>query len=374
MKEKLRKRNHKGFRNTLTKYSEKNLTIYHNDCTKLMVSSNYFSPKSIDAIITDPPYGIRFQNKKWDYDLPSTKTFKQMFKLLKPGGTILCFASPSTQHRMAVNIEDAGFEIRDCLLWLYGGGFPKSQELKELIKKNYKNSDMPKDELDKIVNMFDGWRTHALKPAYEPIIMAMKPLDGNYAENAVKYSLSGLNIEPCRLEDKGKKWEKPRGGMWKTDKAAKSILVDNTVGRFPSNILYEENDDVINALIKSIDPELKQINKELITRIFYCAKVKGQNKKDNTHPTIKPVSLMQYLCRLVKSPSPDCTILDPFMGSGSTGIACIAENIKFIGIEKEKEYFEIAKNRLINPPLPKIKKTRKPKIELKLKGSFLDNE
>jgi DNA modification methylase len=145
------------------------------------------------------------------------------------------------------------------------------------------------------------------------------------------------------------RWEKPRGGIWKTDKNAKAKLVENTVGRFPSNIIYEDNENVKKALMQSIDKLMNIKDKEYITRIFYCAKVKGKNKDDdqNIHPTIKPISLMRYLCKLVKSPL-NCTILDPFMGSGSTGIACILENIKFIGIEKESTYFEIAKKRLTN--------------------------
>ncbi|MFW5803741.1 MAG: DNA-methyltransferase [bacterium] len=342
---------HKGFRNTNKKfhfaYSDIKFTIYQNDLSKILSIPHGFKPNTIDAVVTDPPYGISFQNKKWDYKLPSISQFKKLYQVLKPGGSLLCFSSPKNQHRMATNIEKAGFEIRDCIMWLYGSGFPKSQELKNLLIKHAKKNKIPKTEINKTIELFEGWRSHALKPAYEPIIFAMKPLEGNYAENAIKHHISGLNIENCRLEFKGKKWEKPRGGIWKTNKNAKAVLVDNTVGRFPTNIIYEYNEDVIHALIKSIDNSMKIVNKEkYITRIFYCAKVKGQNKNKNTHPTIKPVSLMRYLCRLVKSPDENCTILDPFMGSGTTGVACINENINFIGIEKEKEYFQIAKNRL----------------------------
>ena len=333
-----KKRCSKGYNNTENKFKDPQIEIYFNDCSKILST---FKSNSIGAIVTDPPYGIRIMNNRWDYDIPTTKIFKKMLSVLKPGGTLLCFASPRTQHRMASNIEDAGFELRDCLMWLFGGGFPKTQKINDLIKKN---NTLNPEELDKFITMFEGYGTNSLKPAYEPIIMAMKPLDGNYAENAIKYGLSGLNIDECRLEDKGKKWEKPRGGIWKTDKEAKAILVDNTVGRFPANIIYEDSDDVRETLSQSIDPSMN-LDKDFLTKIFYCAKVKGMKKDQNTHPTIKPLPLMQYLCRLVKSPS-DCVILDPFMGSGTTGVACIKENIKFIGIEKEKEYFDIAKTRL----------------------------
>ncbi len=338
-------------KSTKRKFQNSKIAIYKNDCTLILPNTKIIPRNSIDAVVTDPPYGIKFFNKKWDYNIPSVKTFKKILKVLKPGGTLVCFASPRTQHRMAINIEDAGFELRDCLMWLFGSGFPKSQEINSLIKKQFKKNektDSYVQELNQLTKTFEGYRTHALKPAYEPIIIAMKPLEGNYAENAIKYQISGLNIDECRLEDKGKKWEKPRGGIWKTDKEAKSILVDNTLGRFPSNIIYEDNDEVRNALIQSIDDSMniKDKNKDFITRIFYCAKVKGKSKEENSHPTIKPVSLMRYICKLVKSPS-QCTILDPFMGSGTTGLACLQENIKFIGIEKEQEYYDIAKKRII---------------------------
>ena len=324
------------------------IAICNEDCYNIMGNPKYIKPNSIDSIVTDPPYGINFMNNKWDYDIPKVKIFKRMFKLLKPGGTLLCFASPRTQHRMAINIEDAGFELRDCLMWLCGSGFPKSQNISDLIEKNIKkDKNLSPEQFKQLIERFKGYATHALKPAYEPIIMAMKPLDGNYAENAIKYNISGLNIDECRLEEKGKKWEKPRGGIWKTDTEAKAILVDNTVGRFPANVLYEDSDDIRNELKKCVDTEMTLQDKDLLSRIFYCAKVKGQDKDkyNNDHPTIKPISLMKYLCKLVKSPN-DCTILDPFMGSGSTGIACLKENIKFIGIEKDERYFKIAYNRL----------------------------
>jgi DNA modification methylase len=318
-------------------------TCYNNDCREVLKS---FNNNSIHSIVTDPPYGISFMNHKWDYEIPPVKIFKEMLRTLVPGGVLLCFSSPRTYHRMAVNVEDAGFEIKDCLMWLYGGGFPKSQSIKDLLVKYFKNTKIDNDEFNNILNVFEKYRTCALKPAYEPVIMAMKPLDDNYANNAVKYLCSGLNIEECRLEHKGKKWEQPRGGIWKTDKDAKAILVDNDVGRFPANIIYEESDEVVEALIKSIDKSMNLKDKEFITRIFYCAKVKGSSKEGNDHPTIKPLSLMEYLCRLVKPPVPEGIILDPYMGSGTTGVACINEGIKFIGVEKEQGYFETSCKRM----------------------------
>ena len=323
--------------------TNKKYTAYNDDCNETF---KLFEQNSIHSIVTDPPYGINFMNHKWDYEIPSIETFRKMLNVLKPGGILLCFSSPRTYHRMAVNIEDAGFEIRDCLMWLYGGGFPKSQSIKDLLVKYFKKNEI-KDggEFDNIIEIFKKYRTCALKPAYEPIIMAMKPLEDNYANNAVKHICAGLNIEECRLEHKGKKWEKPRGGIWKTEKESKAILVDNDVGRFPSNLIYEESEKVIESLINSIDEAMNIKEKDFITRIFYCAKVKGEIKEGNNHPTIKPTSLMQYLCRLVKPPVSDGVILDPYMGSGSTGVACINEGIKFIGIEKEKEYFNVSCDR-----------------------------
>ena len=287
----------------------------------------------VDSIVTDPPYHLQsivdrfgkegsapaqygtdgafaraskgFMGKEWDGgDIAFRKeTWELALKLLKPGGHLLAFSASRNYHRMAVAIEDACFEIRDQIMWLYGSGFPKSH------------------------NLGDGWGT-ALKPAHEPIVMARKFIEGTNKNNREKYGTGGINIDGCRVKGKDNpvKWTKPRGGIWKTDSNAKAELVENEKGRFPANVMHD-----------GLEEEW--------ARYFYSPKTNNSEKGEgNTHPTVKPQELMKYLCRLVTPKGG--TVLDPFMGSGSTGMAAKDEGFKFIGIEKEKEYFEIAEKRI----------------------------
>jgi len=257
----------------------------------------------VDSVVTDPPYHLTsiterfgkegsapaqygtdgafaraskgFMGKEWDGgDIAFRKeTWELALKLLKPGGHLLAFSGSRTYHRMAVAIEDAGFEIRDQIMWLYGSGFPKSH------------------------NLGDGWGT-ALKPAHEPIVMARKSIEGTNKNNREKYETGGINIDDCRCKD----------------------------NRYPANVMHDGL-------------------QEDWARYFYCPKTsKAERGELNTHPTVKPKKLMQYLCRLVTPKNG--TVLDLFMGSGSTGIAAKDEGFDFIGIEKDKEYFEIAGARI----------------------------
>ena len=240
--------------------------IRNGSCLEILSSypDNYFT-----SVITDPPYGLSFMGKKWDYDVPFVDTWKEILRVLKPGGTMLCFAGSRTQHRMAVNIEDAGFTIKDCLMWLYGSGFPKATNIsKQLDKmagvehpKNFpisSNGSMTganytRDKMDVQSNQakqWNGYKSHGLKPAYEPIIMAMKPNDGSYAENALKHGVSGINIDAGRIEYTGKTDNRTFNGSWKTDKCAKDVYnggyegTNQTVslkGRFPANIILDEH-------------------------------------------------------------------------------------------------------------------------------------
>ena len=366
----------------------------------------------VDSVVTDPPYHLTsitqrygkegsasctdkdglytrvntgFMGKKWDGgDIAFRKeTWELCFKLLKPGGHLLAFSGSRTYHRMAVAVEDAGFEIRDQIMWIYGSGFPKS------------------------MNIGKGWGT-SLKPAHEPIVMARKPLsEKSVVNNVLKHGTGGINIDDCRTEnsdakypdtnpdfrDQGKQSKentgidklsfgqtqnvkrkkvvrKSRGedGVWTNEnsgmKAEGSEFADaDPRGRFPANVIHDGLE-------------------ESWARYFYCAKTsksernqgldnfdtkrvgmsngaqskgdgydKGQGiglnrviERKNTHPTVKPLKLMKYLCRLV-TPK-DGTVLDPFMGSGSTGMAAKDESFDFIGIEKEKEYYDIANSRI----------------------------
>ena len=298
----------------------------------------------VDSIVTDPPYHLQsivdrygkegsapakdrdglyqrqargFMGKEWDGgDIAFRKeTWELALKLLKPGGHLLAFSASRNYHRMAVAIEDAGFEIRDQLMWIYGSGFPKSH------------------------NLGDGWGT-ALKPAHEPIVMARKFIEGTNKNNREKYGTGGLNIDGCRIEG----------------------------GRFPANVMHDGSEEVLSGFpnakgaVSNGDASVGETSEGVIkplrrgkltsyaddgsaARFFYCPKVsKSERGEDNTHPTVKPQELMKYLCRLVTPKGG--TVLDPFMGSGSTGMAAKDEEFEFIGIEKEKEYFEIAESRI----------------------------
>jgi site-specific DNA-methyltransferase (adenine-specific) len=278
---------------------------------------------SVDAIVTDPPYGLSFMGKKWDYDVPSEELWRQCFRVLKAGGHLLCFAGTRTQHRMAVRIEDAGFEIRDMIAWVYGSGFPKSLDVSKAIDKaaghwrgkagevvsdngamsggNYERT--PKgDPITAAAVAWQGWGT-ALKPALEPITVARKPLIGTVAENALQHGTGAINVDGCRV---GERW--------------------------PANFIHDGSEQVTDLLGSA-------------ARFFYCAKASKRDRDEgNHHPTVKPTDLMRYLCRLVTPP--DGIVLDPFMGSGSTGKAAALEGFSFIGIEREAEYVAIAQARI----------------------------
>lgn len=506
---------------------------------------------SVDSIVTDPPYGISFMGKKWDYDVPSVDVWRECLRVLKPGGHLLSFAGTRTQHRMAVNIEDAGFEIRDMIFWTYASGFPKSLNIfKQLIKRctcgnmeayeketiqsksntEYNLRLMPKADLQKEISdrqtewevlqselseqslspeglqfsgeirerqsCMEGWDNvetnsrelsrddlcemsegiltdgkerrlcnaapvsdgstpekdfnkngsstpprpqsekqsdrepcsfckqygtqvmgafgfgSALKPACEPITVARKPIsEKNLADNYLKWGVGGINIDGCRVgytDDKDKKEgqsarksltkgndytvHKSMSGMDRSERS-------NITGRFPANLIHDGSDEVVGLFpqtksgsgikkkatgtangifnINKIDGEYLNGDSGSASRFFYCAKASKQDrdegcgelplsdcgmmeddnypiktgsgnlretKRRNNHPTVKPTSLMRYLCKLVTPPGG--IILDPFMGSGSTGKAATLEGFQFIGIEIESDYTEIAGRRI----------------------------
>jgi len=341
---------------------------------------NYF-----DSVVTDPPYGLAFMGKKWDYDVPQVELWKEVYRVLKPGGHILSFAGSRTYHRMAVNIEDAGFEIRDMLGWLYGSGFPKShnigkaidklqgnerETLTEIQKENlfekekeiisekktkdfshHKGSMMSKETTDKFDtktknitktkgnSQWEGWGT-ALKPAHEPIVMARKPFNTSVAENVLTHGTGGINIDECRVGGKE--------------------------GRFPANIMHDGSEEVLEIFPETKSGKMEQHIKggkynvygkmyprDVVTigdkgsaaRFFYCAKAsKSERGNKNNHPTVKPIKLMEYLVRLV-TPK-EGIVLEPFAGSGTTLIACKKQGFNYIGIEREQEYCDIAEARL----------------------------
>jgi DNA modification methylase len=347
------------------------LTILHGDCLEHLRS---LPDNSVDSVVTDPPYGLSFMGKKWDYDVPSVEVWAECLRVLKPGGHLLAFAGTRTQHRMAVRIEDAGFEIRDMIAWVYGSGFPKSHNLE--------------DE-------WQGWGT-ALKPALEPITVARKPLVGTVAANVQEHGTGALNVDGCRVL--GVKPDTTRGAGGLNGRygqlGAQGRIKDDGLGRWPANLIHDGSEEVVELFPVTktgICPAdgaggyngglRRRCNAAALNggdtgsaaRFFYCAKAskadrdeglggmprrnnmrvnapreneeqKHASKTANHHPTVKPTALMRYLCRLVTPPGG--VVLDPFMGSGSTGKAAILEGFGFIGCEREAEYVEIARARI----------------------------
>ncbi len=240
---------------------------------------NYF-----DSVVTDPPYGLAFMGKKWDYDVPQVELWKEVYRVLKPGGHILSFAGSRTYHRMAVNIEDAGFEIRDMLGWLYGSGFPKSHNIGKAvdklqgnkrevvgIKKNYQNKKgkdgymLNSDRIDlqdtKGNSKWEGWGT-ALKPAHEPIVMARKPFNTSVAENVLKHGTGGINIDECRVgtekrENNFNDFTNQSGNQFGNGKEIKKIGTTIVEGRFPANIIHDGSEEVLEIFPETKSGKLK---------------------------------------------------------------------------------------------------------------------
>mgnify|MGYP003111988605 CR=1 FL=1 len=456
--------------------------------------------KQVDSIVTDPPYHLTsiterfgkegsapaqhgtdgafaraskgFMGKEWDGgDIAFRKeTWELAYKLLKPGGHLLAFSGSRTYHRMAVAIEDAGFDIRDQIMWLYGSGFPKSLNIGKAIDKKLGNDrevvgTIERGSVEKAIEKgvgytadpanqnnkaifgygtetvtkgnteWEGWGT-ALKPAHEPIVMARKPIsEKSIADNVLKHGTGGINIDGCRIEyaDENDRsgWHKTGGGgkgyqdtdTFKIRKITPEEIQERTKdGRFPANVMHDGSEEVRKIFPKTgskgkakhpdTNPDFRDAGKQSkekigidklsygqtenikrksvnrqprkddkvwtnknsgmkslqytieysdsgdASRYFYCPKVsrterdKGLSgkKEKNSHPTVKPVELMKYLCRLVTPKGG--TVLDIFMGSGSTGMAAKDEGFDFIGIEKDKEYFQIAEQRIkVTAPL-----------------------
>lgn len=299
---------------------------------------------SISAIVTDPPYGLGFMGKKWDAGVPHHEIWKEALRICKPGAFLLAFGGTRTYHRLTGAIEDAGWEIRDCIMWVYGQGFPKSHNHYGL----------------------DGYGT-ALKPAYEPIIMAMKPCEGTFKQNAEKWGQAGINIDECRIESDSNN-NRPTGKRQTCFQGLNFYKGIENKGRWPANIIFDEEAaemlDEQSGQLKTGSGNRRPngggemfngfspMNAEFpsstggASRFFYCAKASTcERGQANKHPTVKPFKLMEYLIKLIAPPQ-DALILDPFAGSGTTLLAAQNLGIKAIGIEKENEYVEIAKARL----------------------------
>ncbi len=359
--------------------------IYNEDC---LVGMQRLPDNSIDLVLTDPPYGISFMNKKWDYEIPSVEIWQECIRVLKPGGHLLAFAGTRTQHRMAVNIEDAGFEIRDTIIWLYGSGFPKSLNIgkavdklqggtREVVGQDQSGSNRNcmagdftggKYDLTKGTSEWEGWGT-ALKPAYEPITLARKPLsEKTIAENVLKWGTGGLNIDECRVSLSGNEnlGAVQNGNIYGSKGIQKTVTPTyKKSGRFPANIIHDGSDEVLAGFPDTTSGKLlthhkRNNSKSWFTgdeikgsygdsgsaaRYFYCAKAsKTERSEGNNHPTVKPLVLIQYLLKLASKEN--YVVLDPFLGSGTTAVACIQNNRNYIGFEIDEGYFSIAKQRI----------------------------
>ena len=382
--------------------------IHNIDCLEgLKLLDNNF----IDSIVTDPPYELSFMGKKWDstgiaYNID---VWRECLRVLKPGGYILVAGIGRTHHRVMVSLEDAGFEIRDCIYHLFGSGFPKSMDISKAIDKKFgaerpisktqrpiggkngvyegqggnwvETDKIPQTELAK---QWEGWGT-ALKPSAEIWILCRKPLsEKTVAENVLKWGTGGINIDGCRIETdelKNKVWNNgsqrvKTGGSQIGSKGfhySNGIVVGNNIGRFPANVILDEEAgrllDKQSGISKSTGGRTikrsgggnvgsgKKSEKEWsnknpgfgdvggASRFFYCAKAsRSERGEGNNHPTVKPLKLIKYLITLITPPSGIC--LDPFEGSGTHAVACKELKYNYIGFEINKEYCEIAENRI----------------------------
>jgi site-specific DNA-methyltransferase (adenine-specific) len=420
--------------------------LFEGNCLEVMKT---MEADSIDSIVTDPPYELGFMGKSWDSSgiAFNVEVWQEALRVLKPGGHLIAFSGSRTYHRMAVAIEDAGFEIRDQIMWVYGSGFPKSHDVSKAIDKqagavrevvgtritgaamsgkvsgiengeggtdfgsgtNEINITAPATAAAK---QWQGWGT-ALKPAHEPMVLARKPLIGTVANNVLTFGTGGLNIDGSRIEGVPPSVPQPSLGVkervtygFGTGEGRNGEMSQAT-GRFPANFIHDGSDEVValfpdskgmatqksganvnvyggNALNKSATtfPEVRLgfNDSGSAARFFYCAKASKKDRnegldgfevkrssgygydhglgnagegmfkdrnpiKQNYHPTVKPTTLMQYLVRLVTPPNG--IVLDPFLGSGSTGKAAMYEGFNFVGIELTPEYLPIAKARIL---------------------------
>ncbi|EPC4900255.1 DNA-methyltransferase [Pseudomonas aeruginosa] len=384
--------------------------LHLGDCLQVLKT---FPDNSFDSVVTDPPYGLTtnkkggtgvasinldspygrsrigtgngaggFMGMKWDSDVPPVEVWAECLRVLKPGGYLLAFAGTRTQHRMAVRIDDAGFEIRDLIAWVYGSGFPKS-----------KNLDGDRQ----------GWGT-ALKPALEPITVARKPLVGTVAANVLAHGTGALNIDGCRIPSEPMPPNTGAGGLPRRredeQRGPGAVSQPPAAGRWPANLIHDGSDEVVTlfpadagqaaplatrssdktrnsygAFSGSPDAHFSPHDAGgSAARFFYCAKAsrrdrnegcslipptttddgrqiaadnayqRGKTERNNSHPTVKPTDLMAYLVRLVTPPGGK--VLDPFTGSGSTGKAAVREGFEFVGIEREAPYLAIAEARI----------------------------
>jgi site-specific DNA-methyltransferase (adenine-specific) len=334
--------------------------------------------ESVDACVTDPPYELGFMGKRWDASgiAYSDDLWREVLRVLKPGAHLLAFGGTRTYHRMACAIEDAGFEIRDSIDWIYGSGFPKSLDVSKAIDKaagverevlgTDRNFGRTRIEDGKtsfgdyagewnitapatpLAQQWQGWGT-ALKPAHEPIVVARKPLVGTVAANVEKHGTGALNVDGCRVrldsgEDTRRKPVATQG--WCISSPTSGSMNDSALaGRWPPNLLLTHSADCESECVEGCPVTSIGEPSRFFPIFRYQAKASKRDRGEgNTHPTVKPTDLMRWLVRLITPPGG--TVLDPFAGSGTTLVAAQAEGFDAIGIEREAAYVEIIRKRL----------------------------
>lgn len=356
------------------------LELYHGDCLRVMANLLKEGYR-FHSVVTDPPYELGFMGKSWDKSgiAFNKEVWILAYKLLIPGGHLLAFSGSRTYHRMVCAIEDARFEIRDQIMWLYGQGFPKSLNISRAIDLA---NGIDAEEISPVTDeakQWQGWGT-ALKPAHEPIVLARKPLAAStVAENVVELGVGGLNIEGCYVptepRNPGYANRLSRNNkVYSADSRTRPLKdeYNTSTGRWPANVVHDGSDEVEEAFAefgvtkggdgKDWSREKAHGTGESVTyfgvkptgqhysdsgtasRFFYCAKASSSERNGSKHPTVKPLALMKWLVRMVTPP--DGVVLDPFSGTATTGVAAKELGFDFVGIELNHEHFEFAKKRL----------------------------
>ncbi len=421
--------------------------IIHGDCREVLAG---IPDNTYDTVITDPPYGLSkepdiaevmthwangddyeatgggFMGKSWDSFVPGPATWREVYRVLKPGGTALVFAGTRTCDLMSIAMRFAGFRRVDCIMWIYGSGFPKPADISKQIDKAQGMETIPATTA---ARQWDGWKSTQLKPAYEPILIMMKANDGTFVNNALKWGVAGFNIDAARVEvDKDN--PVPLFNYSHTSRFGRNVPKNlknkrtgetTTKGRYPANVIHDGSDEVVGLFPdrksrgEYTNSKTKTKTKKQVfgkdrgvcertnnyanetgsaARFFYCAKAGKKEKNEglegmpekiihtlnsskkencdevsgrfkvttkNTHPTVKPLKLIEYLCKLTSTPTGGF-VLDPFAGSGTTGVACVNTGREYHLIEQDAEYVELCRKRVAHAEQSRKLKSEQPEL------------